>query len=273
MKKLVIAILLAACSADESTAPAPQQPAAPAPVVSTSANWRERIAADIATLDAARKAELYALAPQTTRAGTARFTTEVINDPSHAHHVAAVFIDRLARQLDDEATRGALAEALPRTGGVFADAVAELVGQEGSQRVRAIYVHGARRAHRAELGVAIVRRGFADSSVDVRAEAARTAAALGGGNQLASELRTALADSDPSLRTEAARSLGILKIAFARDELGRALGDANADVRLEAMRALDRITPGSLAGTAAVTQLANDPDERVSRLAQKLSTK
>lgn len=268
MKKLVIAILLAACSADESTAPAPHQPTQPPAPVATNASWRDRIAADIAALDPARTAELYALAPQTTRAGTARFTIDAIHDP----RVAAVFLDRLARQLDDEATRSALAEALPRTGGLFADGVAELFGQEPSALVRSIYVHGARRAHR-DFGVAIVRRGFADAALDVRTEAARTASALAAGNQLAAELRSALVDGEPALRAEAARSLGILKIAVARDELVRALGDGNADVRLEAMRAIDRIAPGSLAGSVAVAQLANDPDERVSRLAQQLSAK
>ena len=268
MKKLVITILLAACSADEADPPAsPTQPAAPV-VTSSTAPWRERIAAEIAALDPARKSELYALVPQTTRAGGSRFTTDVIHDP----RVAAVFLDRLARKTDDEATRGALAEALPRTGGVYADAVAELVGGEASPAVRAIYMHGARRAPN-DHALAILRRGFADSAIEVRAEAARTASAHLAGAQLAAELRTALADSDPALRAEAARSLGILKIAVARDELSRALGDGVADVRLEAMRALDRIAPGSLAGTAMVNQLANDPDERVSRLAQKLAVK
>ena len=269
MRKFVIVILLAACSsADEAAPPAtPAQPAAPVVTAST-APWRERIATEIAALDPARKSELYALVPQATRAGGSRFTTDVIHDPS----VAAVFIDRLAKKSDDEATRGALAEALPRTGGHYADAVAELVVVETSSAVRAIYVHGARRAPN-DHALAILRRGLADSSVEVRAEAARTAAAHAAGAQLAAELRTVLADSDPVLRAEAARSLGILKVAVARDELVRALGDGVADVRLEAMRALDRIAPGSLAGTAMVSQLASDPDERVSRLAQKLAVK
>lgn len=266
MKRFVITVLLAACSADDSAAPQPpsQQPAEP--VVADGTPWRARVAAELAALDPARRAELAAAQPQTTRAGGARFTTELVHD----RRVAAVFLDRLARRSDDEATRAALAEALPRTGGLYADAVAELIATEPSALVRSIFVHTARRAP-ADHAIAILRRGFADSALEVRTEAARTTAAHAAGGRLASELRAALADSDPALRVEAARSLGILKIAIARADLERLLSDGVADVRLAALRAIDRIAPGSLAGSAALAALANDPDDRVSRLAKKLA--
>jgi HEAT repeat protein len=270
MQKVVaFSFLLAACSADDRTTPQePAQTQATPTTASSSVPWRDRVAAELAAMDPARRAEYAALAPQSTRAGGSRFTTDVIHDPL----VAAVFIDRLAKRTDAEEVRVALAEALPRTGGLYADAVADLVTTESSATVRAVYVHGARRAP-AEHGLAILRRGFADGSTEVRAEAARTAAAHAAGAQLAGELRAVLHDSDPALRSEAARSLGILKIEAARDELVKALGDGVAEVRLESMRALDRIAPGSLAGTAMVTALMSDPDDRVSRLAQKLAVK
>lgn len=231
MKKFLLTILLAGCSAEET---AQQQPA-PKPVDVIDLSWRERVAADLAA----------------GRTG------------------ASVVLDRLARKVDSEEVRVSLVEALPRNGGIYADALADLFVDEGSAKVRAAFV----RATPGEQILPIMRRAFADSSTEVRIVAARTAAAHPVCEQLASELRTALADSDPTLRAEAAKAIGALKIEPARGELVRALGDGNAEVRLEAMRALDNIAPGSLAGTAAVTQLRGDPDQRVAELAQKLAVR
>ncbi|MDQ3337608.1 MAG: sister chromatid cohesion protein PDS5 [Myxococcota bacterium] len=230
MKKFLITILLAACSAEES---APQTAPKPFDVVDLS--WRERVAADLAA----------------GRTG-----------PS-------VVLDRLARKVDSEEVRVSLVEALPRNGGIYADALADLFVDEGSVKVRAAFV----RATPSEQILPIMRRAFADSSTEVRIVAVRTAASHPVCERLASELRTALNDSDAALRAEAAKSIGVLKIEAARAELVRALGDGNAEVRLEAMRALDTIAPGSLAGTAAVTQLRSDPDVRVAELAQKLAVR
>ena len=231
MKKFLLTMLLAACSAEESA----QNTPAPKPVDVVDLSWRERVAADLAA----------------GRTG------------------ASVVLDRLARKLDTEEVRVSLVEALPRNGGIYADALADLFIDEGSAKVRAAFV----RATPAQQILPIMRRAFADSSTEVRIVAVRAAASHPVCEQLASELRTALADSDATLRAEAAKSIGALKIVAARDELVRALGDGNAEVRLEAMRALDNIAPGSLAGTAAVTQLRSDPDSRVAELAQKLAVR
>lgn len=231
MKKFLLAILLAGCSAEESA----QQAPAPKPVDVVDMSWRERVAADLAA----------------GRPG------------------ASVVLDRLARKVDPEDVRVSLVEALPRNGGIYADALADLFVDEGSAKVRAAFV----RATPSQQILPIMRRAFADSSTEVRIVAVRAAASHPACEQLASELRTALADSDPALRAEAAKSIGELKIEAARDQLARALGDGNAEVRLEAMRALDKIAPGSLAGTAAVTQLRSDPDQRVAELAQKLAVR
>jgi HEAT repeat protein len=230
-KFLLLTVLLVGCSAEES---APQTPA-PKPVDVIDMSWRERVAADLAA----------------GRTG------------------ASVVLDRLARKVDPEDVRVSLVEALPRNGGIYADALADLFVEEGSAKVRAAFV----RATPAQQILPIMRRAFADSSTEVRIVAVRAAATHPVCEQLASELRTALTDSDATLRAEAAKSIGVLKIEAARDELARALGDGNAEVRLEAMRALDKIAPGSLAGTAAVTQLRSDPDQRVAELAQKLAVR
>jgi HEAT repeat protein len=261
MKRVLLALVLAACSADESV----PQVATPAPAALT---WKERVSSELSSMETAKRDELAQLAPQATPAGP-RFTVELVRDP----HATAVFIDRLARKTDAEDVRVALAEALPRTGGLYADAVADLFVDEGSALVRTAYVVSARRAP-ADQALSILRRAFADTSVEVRAEAARSAAAVTAvGMKLASELRMALSDVDATLRVEAARTLGSLRIEAAKDDLNKALADSSADVRLEAMRALDRITPGSLAGTATVVALQSDPDERVSRLAKQLTVR
>jgi len=252
LKKLIISILLAAaaCSAEEAA-----QTTAPKTVeVTANLPWRERVAAELNTIEAKKLIELMALPP-----------ASITKDPK----LAAIVLDRLARKADPEEVRVALAEALPTTGGPFADALADLFIDEGSAKVRAAFV----RVTPNDQALSILRRAFADPSTEVRLVALRSASTHTVCEQLASELRTTLTDREPALRAEAARSIGALKIEAARNELVTALSDGDPEVRLEAMRALDRIAPGSLAGTAAVTALRSDPDVRVAELAQKLAVR
>jgi hypothetical protein len=250
LKQLIVSILLAACTAN---APAP------APVSKTveevaNLPWRERVAAELSSLETKQLVEMMALPPASVGA-----------DPK----LAAVIIDRLARKADPEDERAALTDALPKTGGRYADALADLFVDEHSAKVRAAFVRVTPNEH----ALGIMRRAFADPSTEVRLVALRSASTHAVCEQLASELRTTLTDREPVLRAEAARSIGTLKIVAARGELVRALGDGDPEVRLEAMRALDKISPGSLAGTAAVTALTSDPDTRVAELALKLSSR
>jgi HEAT repeat protein len=249
LKKYVISILLAACSASEAP-PAPP----PRAVETAHLPWRERVAAELSAIEAKQLIEMMALPPASTTA-----------DP----RLAAVILDRLARKADPEDVRVALTDALSKTGGRFADALADLFVDENSAKVRAAFV----RATPNEQALAILRRAFVDSSTEVRIVAIKSASTHAVCEQLASELRNTLSDREAVLRVEAARSIGALKIAAARGELVRALGDADPEVRLEAMRALDSIAPGSLAGTAVVTALTSDPDTRVAELATKLSSR
>lgn len=278
--KLACILLVAVgCSGSEQTAtstapPAPvaqRAPAAtPAPVRAATGPWRERVTADLASLRATSPAllkELTELAPTTTRAGFVRFTSDALHDP----RAASVFLDRLARGTETTEGRSALVEALPRTGGVFADALVELYSAETSAVVRSAYLFAARRAPATDA-FALVKRGLSDSDSTVQAEAARTAAAHPGGAQLAAELRAALGASDAAVRSEVARTLGILRVASARDELVRLLTDASGDVRLESLRAIDRIEPG-FAASLPLDRLANDADPRVVSLAARLKAR
>lgn len=267
-----VLFVVAACSAstDEPVvAPSPVVASQPAPSTQVHADWRARVAAEVLALRTSSPAhydELRRAAPQKTRAQTLRYATDVIHDP----RAASVFLERLLENSDTAEVRAALVEALPRTGGVYADAVADLIKTETSATVRTAYVFAVRRAP-AEHAIGVLTRAFADETTEVRTEAARSAAAHPEGARLASELRAALASADPQLRAEAARSLGVLRVTGAQTELAASLTDATPEVRLEALRALDRIAPGSLTGRPALDVLAKDPDPRVARLATSLA--
>lgn len=304
LKKVACILLLVACDSDEVTTPASEpspstvtaaapspiaQPApaaptdvapptatgaarptppAPAPARTTNGPWRDRVSAELTALRASSPqllTELTQLAPTITRARFVRFTSDAVHDP----RAAAVFLDRLSRGGESEEVRAALVEALPRTGGEFADAAVDLVVTETSALVRGSYVFAARRAPAAQA-IALIKRGLADSATEVQAEAARTAAAHPSGTRLAAELRVTLTSSDPAVRTEVARTLGILKIADARAALVAMLDDASADVRLESLRAIDRIQPG-FAKTLPLTKLAADDDRRIVALVARLT--
>jgi hypothetical protein len=301
LKKVACILLLVACDSDEApvtttattapaitvTAPQPAAeptPAAPtvvatptvadntappaAPVRTVTGTWRDRVSADLDALRTSSPqllADLTQLAPTMTRARFARFTSDAIHDP----RAASVFLNRLARGGESEQVRAALVEALPRTGGTFADAAVDLLASETSSLVRGSYVFAARRAPAAQARI-LIKRGLEDTAAEVQAEAARTAAAHPSGKQLATELRATLSSSDPAVRTEVARTLGILAIADARDALVAMLDDASADVRLESLRAIDRIQPG-FAKTLPLGTLATDADPRIAALVARLT--
>ncbi|MBA3394193.1 MAG: HEAT repeat domain-containing protein [Deltaproteobacteria bacterium] len=233
-----------------------------------SGDWRVRVAADVAALrtsDPALLAELTAVMPQRTRAGILRFTSTPSVDP----RATSVFLDRLARGGGSATERAALGEVLARTTGAYADALVDLFAGEREAMVRSAFVHSAKRAT-SEHAVTVIQRGLTDPAAEVQAEAARVAAGHPAGPRLAPELRAALASSAPEVRAEAARALGILGVVSARGELVALLQDGAADVRLESLRALDRIAPGSV-DAATLASLSRDTDERISRLAVRLA--
>ena len=269
---VALIIFLAACGGTEDTTienpGAPLKPAVTAPAQSGSTDWRVRVAADVADLrasDPTLLAELTAIAPQRTRAGILRFTTTPSADP----RATSVFLDRLARGSGTAAERAALGEVLARTTGAYADALVDLFAAERDASVRSAFVHSAKRSS-SEHAVTVIQRGLGDPAAEVQAEAARIASAHPSGARLAPELRLALASAAPEVRSEAARALGILGVEAARGKLVARLGDGAADVRLESLRALDRIAPGSV-DAATLSTLSRDGDERISRLAVRLA--
>jgi HEAT repeat protein len=255
MKRLsILLVLVCACEPARDIDPAPTVAAA-APAVATPGAPPPGADAPV---------DFATLAPRKTRAGHLRFSAEELADP----RATTAFLARLTTGNEPEAVRAALVEALPRTGGAWAHALDGLYTRE-STAVRELVLFVAARAPEAE-GLAVLRRGLAEPTAELRAEAVRSTAAHPAGARLAGELTAALATDDPDVRTEAARALGVHRIATARTALLARLDDAVADVRLEALRALEQIAPDALAGHAALSRLAADADPRIAQLAAQL---
>jgi HEAT repeat protein len=206
------------------------------------------------------------LQPRMTRARFLRFTTSAIHDPV----VAEVFIERLADGNESPEVRAALVEALPRTGGDYADAVLSLYGDEPEASVRTAMVGALQRAPavQAREGIAL---GLEDRDAHVRAEAARVAGARPEIVELEAALADHVDDRDAEVRAAAIRSLGLVGADDKLDAVSSRLRDDDATVRLEALRALRRLDPAGAAGKVSV--LVDDDNEIVRKAAQKLQTK
>mgnify|MGYP002639828874 CR=1 FL=1 len=199
-----------------------------------------------------------------TRAGVLRFRGPELADT----RLAPLFLERLLEQPGGDMQQ-ALIEVLPRTGGDWAEAFVGLMQTEPDVRVRAVL---AASMSDAPKGPALegMRLGLADSSAQVRGEAARAAGWSEHGDQLIAELIRALGDSDAYVRAMAARSLGTKRAASAFDALAPLLRDSDAEVRLRALRSMARIDADALALRPELADLAQDADERVARAANSL---
>jgi HEAT repeat protein len=208
---------------------------------------------------------LSGIQPRKTRSGQLRFTSSDLRGPA----AAEVLLEKAQdASLSDEA-RAAAVEAITRTGANRFEDLIGMLESEASQEVRVSLVAALQRAPKSGA-LAGLRLGLADREARVRAEAARVAGRHPQGAALSAELIAATADSNPQSRAAAARSLGILGISEASGALSSALSDVDADVRLESLRALERLGKTSDIG---LTRLAEDSDPRVARVAQRLSAK
>jgi hypothetical protein len=249
--------------------PVPQQPPAKVERSAPASDWQARVDATVKTLaaeDPALHERLLSMEPATTHAGSIRFTDPAIHDP----RATAVLLHRLQTENLDPAMRAALVEALPRTGGDYGEAAVALLGQEKDASVRTALVGTMRRAQpdRAVEGVSL---GLSDEDPRVRAEAATMAGWISEGATLEPQLLSALKEQDPQIRAAASRSLGVLEVASAFDAIVPLLADDSAEVRLQALHAIERIDAGQASKLDALRGLQNDPDSRVSRAAKKLA--
>lgn len=234
---------------------------------SVGGEWQTRIEKDVADLqaDSPRLWRTFNdIEGSATRPGFLRFRGSEIHHPK----AASVFLTRYLNEREAEA-RLPLIEALPRTGGIYEDALVELMDSERDDTVRAMMVGVLGKGQTAKSVQGIVK-GLGDSAVSVRLEAAVAAGRNANGARASDALQVALNDADASVRASAARSLGVLKVAAAGNALTARLSDDSADVRLQALRALSRIDAGA-ATRPEVARLTADPDARVRNVATKVT--
>ncbi len=233
----------------------------------TSADWQVRHDAGVAALwrdDPGLAADLWAVQPQTTRAGFLRFWGGVVDQPRAEH----VLLERLIHGGEDAGTRHALVDAIARSGADYDQAYVALMPSEVDGWVRAAFVHSLRKQDSAQA-FPMFRLALVDSDAYVRAEGARSVAYHPQGQALAVDVMAVLDDGDAQVRAAAVRSLGVLRVEEGFEGAAALLGDADAEVRLQALHAVERIDAERAAGFA--TGLLDDSDARVARLAVRVS--
>jgi HEAT repeat protein len=259
---LLGALALAACHNDDvpsRVADAPGATDQAAPAATTAPARGERLpSAD------------EALVPRRTRAGTLRFTSPAIEGNTA---LAPEILARFAREPSAE-LRAALVDALPRTGGDWFDGAYGALAHEPEAAVRRAIVAIMPRAE-ATQALRGIMAGLADAEPSVRAEAALSAGSLPeaarGDGGLRTRLGQLLSDTDGSVRAGAARTLGLMAHAPAFEPIARLLGDADAEVRLQAVHALERIDRERAARLPALGALRSDPDPKVAHAARILA--
>jgi hypothetical protein len=207
--------------------------------------------------------QIMALQPQKTRAGWLRITDPIINNPE----AAPILIERLVNAGDPPEVRAALAEAIGRTQADYAQPVSALLTSEADPRVREMLVGTLGRHAPSPAAHPGLDAALQDADPTVRAAAARMLAQRKDGPEFADRLMPLLRDQAAQVRADAARSLGVLVIDPAKHELVALLSDPDPDVRLQGLRAIDRIDPSFAASLGPLTALERDADQRVQRLA------
>jgi len=258
-----LALLLFACQSEAPARPAVDAPPARGVPVAASA----RPATTARQVDTTQQLGPYT--PQRTRDGLLRFAHEDLHDNPAA---AAELLRRLDEGGSSE-LRIALVEALPRTGGPWSGQALARMADEPDVAVRRMWVAIMVRAE-PDVAVRGMALGLGDDHAEVRKEAALVAASLpvaalaeGGFDML---LRDALGDGEAPVRAAAARSLGILGFGDTFDEIAPLLADANANVRLQALRALGRLDRAAARALPTIAALRDDADVKVARAAAQL---
>jgi hypothetical protein len=231
-------------------------------------DWRAWVHDEVTRLrsqDPERYNAIMALQPRSTRAGFPRFGGATVRDPA----AAPLFLHRILHEQSPQ-LRAALIEALPRTGGLFAEAVVELLRAESDGFVRQVAVGALRTAPR-EPALDGMRLGLHDPDPLVRAEAARVASRHRDGTVLAPEIVRAVEDSDLQVRIAAMRTLGALRVTAATTALTSRVDATDPAERRHALRAIVRIDRDVARSLPQLERLKNDPDAKVAELARSLS--
>ncbi|MDP2307011.1 MAG: HEAT repeat domain-containing protein [Pseudomonadota bacterium] len=208
-------------------------------------------------------------APLTTRNGAIRFTDRRLRAPE----AAPLLVERLVSSETPSAERAALVDALRLSGGDWSEAVAGLLAVESDPAVRE-QLAGALEHAEADVARAGLALAASDTAGSVRAAALRAIGAREDGGSYAAVVFAALGDTDPAVRAYAARAAGWLGLTGAWSAVVSLLADSDADVRLRAVAALERLgaeEAAALPGLRALTQdPTRDPDPRVARAALRV---
>jgi hypothetical protein len=207
------------------------------------------IALLLATL--ARADECASLQPVRSRAGLPVFTGDA------ARACAPALLDRLATERDP-AIRVALLDALARWGDGWGPTVVALFPGEKDAGVRRMMAEVLADAEPADAAAGL-RLAVRDPDAEVRAAAFRALAKRDDAD--GALILTGFADADATVRATAARAAGIREVGW--DALVPLLADRDAEVRRNAVRALERIDRVRVATLPEVAALAHDPDPKV----------
>jgi hypothetical protein len=247
-----------------------QTPGEGAPATLESLDWKQRMAVKSAELEREEPAQYQQLkALQATRggAGAPSLDGALVDNQADA---APVLVMRMLDGQETRANKLAIAEALPRTGGDWDEAAAALVAVEADEQIRVALVMSMRYANEPH-SVTGLRHGFQDESTKVRAAAARTTGFNESGRKLYDELHSGLFADDWEFRAASAQSLGKLQMREAVSGLRRALSDANEEVRLHSLLALEKIDPEHVASFPELAPLRDDPSASVAVEAKRIS--
>ncbi|MFZ5480526.1 MAG: HEAT repeat domain-containing protein [Myxococcota bacterium] len=223
-------------------------------------DWRAALDARIAEARAADPAvvdAVYALRPARTRTGLPIFT----GDLARADVSGAVFLDRFTRE-PDPALRVALLDAMA-TGDGWSEGVVALLPTERDAGVRRMMAEILADADPAFAGEGL-RIAAQDGESAVRAAAFRALAKRDDAD--AALIVSGFVDPDATVRATAARAAGIRKVGW--DALIPLLADPNAEVRRNAVRALERVDRVRVATLPEVAALLADPDPKVADAAK-----
>lgn len=194
-----------------------------------------------------------------------RFLVEVFRDPA----AAPAILERIFHGVERDVVRAGLAHSLVGLHPYWGEDMIGILGATTNTSL-AVAAVAALQWSDASAAHAGLRLAFLHSTAEVRALAASVAGWRGDGLVLAPELRAALADGAPEARAKAARALGWLSDSGAADSLEGLLDDPSAEVRLHALRSLDRVDSSRAARASQTMRFAAEQDERVLRVLKRI---
>lgn len=177
--------------------------------------------------------------------------------------------DRLASGQDAPEVRLAVAAGIATRIHQWPEIAAGLVDAEADPAVLGVLLAGLQRVP-PDLALPRLQTALSHSDSAVRVEAAVVLGRHADGAAAADALVVALGDDAAMVRGRAARALGRHAVGTAFEPLRGALADDDAAVRLQALRALEKVDAARTAALPELGELAVDSDHRVARVATEL---